>query len=85
MQVSSEYIGGLALTPSEQHVVAAAGDGTVKLLDLRKAGASIAQVSCGSPLLCCQTDGQTAAAGGQDGQVRYVMTPSKGFDISSEM
>ena len=76
MQGSSEFIGGLALTPSEKHVLAATGDGSLKLLDLRKACAVIGQVSCGSPSLCCQTDGQTAAAGGQDGQVNNVKSLS---------
>ena len=34
-----------------------------------KAGEKAAELSCGSPLLCCQTDGQAVAAGTQAGQV----------------
>ena len=69
MRASSEYIGGLVHTPDGQHAIAAAGDGHLTLLDMRKAGEKAAEVSCGSPLLCCQTDGQTVAAGTQAGQV----------------
>lgn len=69
MKTSSEYIGGLVQTPDGQRAIAAAGDGHLTLLDMRKGGEKAAEVSCGSPLLCCQTDGQTVAAGSQAGQV----------------
>lgn len=75
MRASAEYIGGLALTPDGQQATAAAGDGHLTLLDLRKAGEKAAEVSCGSPLLCCQTDGQALAAGTQAGQVGAVLQP----------
>lgn len=39
-------------------------------MDLRKKVEKMSHVSCGSPLLCSQTDGETVAAGAQDGQVR---------------
>ena len=68
-RVSSEYIGGLVQTPDGQQAIAAAGDGHLTLLDMRKAGEKAAEVSCGFPLLCCQTDGQAVAAGTQAGQV----------------
>lgn len=68
-RVSSEYIGGLVQTPNGQQAIAAAGDGHLTLLDMRKAGDKAAEVSCGSPLLCCQTDGQAVAVGTQAGQV----------------
>lgn len=69
-QVCSEYIGSLAQTPDGQTVIAARGDGNLSLLDLRKAGEQVAVMSHSSPLLCCQTDGQVAVTGSQDGQVR---------------
>jgi hypothetical protein len=47
----------------------AAGDGDLSLMDLRKKAEKVSHVSCGSPLLCSQTDGETVAAGAQDGQV----------------
>ena len=62
-------MGGLALTPEGQQAIAATGDGHLSLLDLRKSGEKVAEVSCGSPLLSCQTDGQAVAAGTQAGQV----------------
>ena len=75
VKASSEYIGGLAQTPDGRQAVVAAGDGNLSLLDMRKAGETAAQVSCGSPLLCCQTDGHTAAAGTQAGQVHSCISP----------
>ena len=69
VQLSSDPISGLAMTPDEQHIFAAAEDGNLSLLDLRKAGAVVSKASCKTPLLCCQTDGQTAVAGGQNGEV----------------
>lgn len=72
-RLSSEYIGGLVQTPDRQQAIAAAGDGHLTLLDMRKAGEKAAEVSCGSPLLCCQTDGQAVAAGTQAGQVKEFM------------
>ena len=72
VKASSEYIGGLAQTPDGQQALVAAGDGTLSLLDMRKAGEHVAEVSCGSSLLCCQTDGHTVAAGTQAGQVGFA-------------
>ena len=69
VQVSSDPISGLGMTPDEQHIFAAAEDGNLTLLDLRKAGRVVSKTSCRTPLLCCQTDGQTAVAGGQNGEV----------------
>ncbi|DBA77988.1 hypothetical protein WJX77_012160 [Trebouxia sp. C0004] len=69
VQASSEYIGGLCLTPDEQQVLVAAGNGDLSLMDLRKKADKVSHVSCGSPLLCCQSDGETVAAGAQDGQI----------------
>jgi hypothetical protein len=37
-QVSSDYVGGVSLLPGGNHVVAAAADGAVSLLDWRRAG-----------------------------------------------
>lgn len=68
-QVCSEFIGSLAQTPDGQNAIVAQGDGSVSLLDLRKAGAQVAVMAYGSPLLCCQTDGQVAVTGSQNGQV----------------
>lgn len=51
----------------------AAGDGDLSLMDLRKKAEKVSHVSCGSPLLCSQTDGETVAAGAQDGQVGWRM------------
>lgn len=79
-QVCSEFIGGLALTPDAQSAVMARGDGDLSLMDLRKIGEQVAVTSLGSPLLCCQTDGQAAIAGAQDGQVIaivYLMAPMR--------
>ncbi len=47
----------------------AAGNGDLSLMDLRKKAEKVSHVSCGSPLMCCQSDGETVAAGAQDGQV----------------
>ena len=69
-QVCSEFIGGLALSPDGQTALAARGDGNLSLLDLRKAGEQSAVMTHGSPLLCCQTDGQVAVTGSQDGKVK---------------
>ena len=66
----SEYIGSLTLSPDEQEIVVAGGNGTLSLLDVRKAGETLSEVDVGCPLLCCETDGQTAVAGAQNGQVR---------------
>lgn len=60
------------MTPDGQQAIAATGDGHLTLLDLRKAAETVAEVSCGSALLCCQTDGQAVAAGTQAGQVRLA-------------
>ncbi|KAL3135309.1 hypothetical protein ABBQ32_007505 [Trebouxia sp. C0010 RCD-2024] len=68
-RASTEYVGGLAVTPDGQQAIAATGDGHLTLLDLRKAAETVAEVSCGSALLCCQTDGQAVAAGTQAGQI----------------
>ena len=72
VRASSEYIGGLSLAADDQQLVVAGGDGGLSLLDVRKAGEKVNQVSCGGPLLCSQTDGQTAAAGAQNGQVTQM-------------
>jgi hypothetical protein len=57
------------MTPDGGHVVVAAGDGNVSLLEMRKLGSRLAYVSCGAPLRCCATDGLTAVVGSEDGQV----------------
>ena len=69
VQASLESVNGLGMTPDEQHVFAAAEDGNLTLLDIRKGGTVVSKAPCSTPLLCCQADGQTAVAGGQNGQV----------------
>jgi WD40 repeat protein len=64
-----DYIGGLAAAPDGRHVVAAAADGALSLLDFRKGGARVSRTACGAPLRCVATDGGTAAAGGEGGMI----------------
>lgn len=69
LQVSSDYVGGLSLLPGGNYVAAAAADGTLSLLEWRRAGERIASASCGSPLRCCSCDGQLMLAGTESGQL----------------
>ena len=73
--VSKDYLGGLAITPDGLYTLAAAADGMLSLLDMRKAGARLSYASCSAPLLCLQTDGRYAAVGLENGQV-IRLTPS---------
>ena len=66
--VSKDYLGGLAITPDGLYTLAAAADGVLSLLDMRKAGARLSYASCSAPLRCVQTDGRYAAVGLENGQ-----------------
>lgn len=70
-QPSDDYIGGVSLTPDSRHVVAVGGDGEVRLLEMRRAGAQLASLACESALHCCLCDGMTAVMGSDDGHVRH--------------
>lgn len=62
------YIGGLDLGPSGASAVAAAADGRLSLLDLRKGGeVAAAATPSGQPLRCVATDGHLALAGDEAG------------------
>ncbi len=50
-------------------MLVAAADGTASLLDMRKSGARVSQVSCGAPLHCAISDGCMALLGKEDGEV----------------
>ncbi|KAK9828528.1 hypothetical protein WJX72_000603 [[Myrmecia] bisecta] len=67
--VSKDYIGGVSLTPDGDFVVVAGADGSLKMLDVRKAGSALASASCSAPLRCCQTDGRVAVAGSESGEI----------------
>lgn len=69
LQVSSDYVGGVSLLPGGNHVAAAAADGTLSLLEWRRAGVSIATASCGAPLRCCTSDGHLMVCGTETGQL----------------
>lgn len=69
LQVSSDYVGGLSLLPGGNYVAAAAADGTLSLLEWRRAGERIASTSCGTPLRCCSCDGQVMLSGSETGQL----------------
>lgn len=69
MQVSSDYVGGLSLLPGGNFVAAAAADGSVSLLDWRRAGVKVATASCGTPLRCCACDGHLMISGTESGQL----------------
>jgi WD40 repeat protein len=69
VQVSSDYVGGLSLLPGGNYVAAAAADGTLSLLEWRRAGERIAAASCGSPLRCCSCDGHLLLSGSESGQL----------------
>lgn len=75
-QPTDDYIGGVSLTPDCRHVVVVGGDGEVRLLEMRRAGAQLASLACGSALHCCLTDGLTAVMGSEDGQVSFMMGAS---------
>lgn len=68
-QVSSDYVGGLSLLPGGNFVAAAAADGTLSLLEWRRAGERIASASCASPLRCCSCDGNLLLSGSESGQL----------------
>ena len=74
--MSRDYLGGLAITPDGLYTVAAAADGVLSLLDMRKAGARLSYVSCSAPLRCLQTDGRYAAVGLENGQVIFPDFPN---------
>jgi hypothetical protein len=68
-QASKDYVGGLALLPGGNYVAAAAADGTLSLLDWRRAGEPAATAGCGAPLRCCACDGALMLAGSEAGQL----------------
>lgn len=66
--VDGGYVGGLARCPGGTAVVAAAADGSLSLLDLRRSGEVAASVvPSGAPLRCCATDGCLAMVGDEGG------------------
>jgi WD40 repeat protein len=69
VQVSSDYVGGLSILPGGNYVAAAAADGTLSLLEWRRAGETIASASCGSPVRCCSCDGHLLLCGTESGQL----------------
>ena len=73
--MSKDYLGGLAITPDGFYTLAAAADGMLSLLDMRKAGARLSYASCSAPLRCLQTDGRYAAVGLENGQVFFPRLP----------
>lgn len=81
--VSRECIRGLALTPSQQHLVAAASDGCLALLDLRRGGATSASALLSVPARCCLADEGLAAAGTAVGQVRQLPPPCRALELCS--
>ena len=71
--VEDNYVGGLELCPGGATAVAAAADGSLSLLDLRKGGAVAAAVTpSGTPLRCCATDGALALAGDEGGSLHMA-------------
>jgi WD40 repeat protein len=73
VEVSPEgdYVGGVTWTPDGECAVAATGDGHLTLIDPRKTGTALSQVQCGGPLRCCDTDGDMAVAGREDGSIVF--------------
>lgn len=71
MEVAKGGITSVVATPDRSTVVAAAADGSLSLIELRKPGACLAKILClaASPLQCCRTDGDTALASSLSGQV----------------
>lgn len=69
LQVSSDYVGGVSLLPGGNHVAAAAADGSISLLEWRRAGVKVATASCGAPLRCCACDGHLMISGTENGQL----------------
>jgi hypothetical protein len=67
VQLSSDYVGGLQLLPGGAHVLAAAADGALSVLEWRRNGDVAAQVSVGAPLRCVDSDGALAIAGSEGG------------------
>lgn len=67
--MSSDYVGGVSLLPGGNYVAAAAADGSISLLEWRRAGVKIASASCGAPLRCCTCDGQLMISGTENGQL----------------
>ncbi|PRW57088.1 beach domain-containing [Chlorella sorokiniana] len=73
------YVGGLALCPGGTAAVAAAADGSLSLLDLRRSGEVAASVvPAGAPLRCCATDGHVAVAGDEGGALHL-------WDVSAQL
>ena len=68
-QVSSDYVGGISLLPGGNYVASAAADGTLSLLEWRRAGEVISSASCSSPLRCCTCDGSLMLCGSEAGQL----------------
>ncbi|KAF8059207.1 lvsF [Scenedesmus sp. PABB004] len=70
-QVSAggDYVGGVSLLPGGNHVAAAAADGSLSLLEWRRAGLRVAGAACGAPLRCCACDGALLIAGAEGGQL----------------
>lgn len=68
---------GLALTPSQQQLVAASSDGRLSLLDMRRGGACICSTGLSTPVRCCLADEHLAAAGTAIGQVCPFRTAAR--------
>lgn len=64
-----DYISGLAVTPDGQYVLASSADSHLRLLDLRRPGAVLAEAACSAALQCCAANDEVAVAGADDGQV----------------
>lgn len=73
VEVSPEgdYVGGVRWTPDGECAIAATADGHLTLIDPRKTGTILSQVHCGGPLRCCDTDGDVAVAGREDGSMVF--------------
>lgn len=73
-QLSSDYIAGLSCTSltgghDTSHVLAAAGDGTVAILDLRMADRTLAAAKFAAAPGCCAAAGGCAVIGFEDGSM----------------
>ena len=64
-----DYISGLAVTPDGQYVLASSADSHLRLVDLRRPSAVLAEAACSAALQCCAADAEVAVAGADDGQV----------------
>jgi len=74
---------GLRLTSNANQVVVASTDGSLRVLEMRRAGDVLATKECGNPLRCCEIAENLIIAGSTDGSLHFWSTafPTSGSTL----